>query len=166
MKKLAITILFAFLIVSLSFSQSKNIGSSLVREEIELLDKQKSTYRYSYSEKDWYKKYDTTSANEQKDYELISMKIDTTLVYSIVREVMTASRFNINKEKWIIKTKLSSDGDIVAVSFLFKDETGLNIQKLAILAKRIREEAKWKLYFNKKVDHLFYLNLSFPGPRL
>ncbi|MGV8090408.1 MAG: hypothetical protein AB2L24_00900 [Mangrovibacterium sp.] len=103
----------------------------------------------------------------QLGYELIGMDIDTAKVYPIFRDVISPKHSHLlNKEKWRVLTVLNGKGKIVAVAFLFKDDSGVNNEEFAILAKRIKEEVRWKLSFNKKVNDLFYLQLSFPGPKL
>lgn len=79
-------------------------------------------------------------------------------------EIKPGNLYLLNKNKWRIHTNLSGDGRIISVSFWFKDESGIENSELTTLARRIINEVQWKLYFNKEVSELFYLQLSIPGP--
>jgi hypothetical protein len=99
-------------------------------------------------------------------YDLIDNSIDTGKVYPIVREVVSSNHYDqLNKKRWAISLKLTGYGQIVSISFDFKDESGVDIDEFEILARRIKKEVGCKLTFNKKVTDLFYLRGSIMGPK-
>jgi len=141
----------------LSYSQKKD-NLKLIRETT------KSAFPYSYKNENWDDKF-VPSLN-MLGYDLVDMKIDTVKIHPIVRDVISSKYYRqLNKEQWHIITKLTGKGQIVSVSFWFKDESGVDKNEFAILAERIKNEVKWKLTFNKEVKDVFYLELSFPGPK-
>lgn len=145
-------------VVLLSYSQKKD-NLKLIRETT------KSAFPYSYKNENWNDKF-VPSLNKL-GYDLVDMKIDTAIIYPIVRNVISSKYYRqLNKERWQIITKLTGQGQIVSVSFWYKEESGVDNNEFAILAERIKNEVVWKLIFNKEVKDVFYLELSLPGPKL
>lgn len=151
--------LFLF-IGQLTCSQKKESKPGiLIREEVLT----ESGIRYIYRDENWNKKFEP--GLQALGYDLIDLSIDTLKVSSMVREeIKPGNLYLLNKNKWRIHTNLSGDGRIISVSFWFKDESGIENSELTTLARRIINEVQWKLYFNKEVSELFYLQLSIPGP--
>ncbi len=102
-----------------------------------------------------------------RGYDLTDMKIDKVKLVSLVNNCISAKYYSdLNKNRWYVETKLTGFGKIAAVSFIFTDDHGVNCTEFTDLAERIKNEVGWKLTFNKEVNELFYLQLSFPGPKL
>jgi hypothetical protein len=160
MKSKMILLLMVLTLGLYSYTQKiEKDNLKLIREKIN------SPYPYHYKNKNWNGKF-VPSLNTL-GYDLVDMKIDTALIYPIVRNAISARYYQqLNKERWHIETKLTGRGQIVSVSFSFKDESGVNNHEFAILAERIKKEVKWELSLNKEVKDLFYLRLSIPGPKL
>ncbi|MGV8093280.1 MAG: hypothetical protein AB2L24_15580 [Mangrovibacterium sp.] len=137
---------------------------ALTREEMKSW--KANSYRFHYKDLNW-RMGGFSPGLSQLGYKLSGMDIDTAKVYPIFRDVISPKHYHLlNKKEWRVFTVLSGKGKIVAVAFWFKDDSGVNNEEFAVLAKRIKEEVHWKLYFNKDVTDLFYLELSFPGPKL
>lgn len=160
MKTKLIYILVFFFTGFFSFSQEKGSeGLKLTRIETN------ASFRFIYQSKNW---NDTFKPSlHDLSYDLVGMKIDTSRVYPIVRNVISPNNYSrLNKSNWHIITKLTGYGKIVSVAFIFHDESGVDNLEFARLADHIEKEVRWKLFFNKPVKDQFYLELSFPGPKL
>ena len=156
---LLLTIILNSFIVDSQVAESK--ACDLVREEM----KMQNQVRYSYKNVDWDHKF--RPAVNDLGYDLIDMSIDTAKIYPIVRQVISPIYYlQLNKGKWYVHTKITGYGKIVSISFLFKDESGVNCSEFAILSARFKKNVGYKLTFNQVPKDTFYLQLSFPGPKL
>lgn len=125
----------------------------------------KTAFPYSYECENWNKKFKPDS--HSLGYDLIDMKIDTADLLDIIKHAISPKYYQqLNNERWVVVTKLTGYGEIVSLSFKFKNNLNIDINELTNLAEQIKKKVRWKLYFNKEVDDLFYLELSFPGPKL
>ena len=163
--KIFVSILVLFF-VFLSYSQNKGKNNlKLVREEIRSSDSPGKVKYIMYEDENW--KNNFKPKQDDLGYELSDMTIDSSKINSIIRQEVSINNFTpLNKKRWVIVTRLTSYGKIVSVQFAFQDDSGVNSEEFARISERLKNEVEWKVSFNKKVTDLFYLGLSFPGPKL
>lgn len=156
------TKLLAALII---FSFNQVIYSQNVTSQKLTFNDTTTAFPYSYESENWNRKFMPDS--HSMGYDLIDMKIDTSLISGIIRHIISPKYYEqLNSKRWVVVTKLTGNGDIVSLSFRFKNNLSLDINELEKLSEQIRRMVKWKLYFNKPVEDLFYLELSLSGPKL
>jgi len=163
--KIFVSILLLFC-VFLSFSQNKEKNNlKLIREEIKSSDSPGKVKYIMYEDENW--KNNFKPKQDDLGYELNTMILDSSKVYPIVRKEISGTNYiSLNKKNWLIITRLTGYGKIVSVQFAFQDDSGVNSEEFARISERLKNEVEWKVLFNKKVTDLFYLGLSFPGPKL
>lgn len=152
--------------VFLSYSQNKGKNNlKLIRREIISSDSPDKLKFILYEDENW--KNNFKPGQHDLGYDLKSMTIDSSKANTIVRkEISGTNAILLNKKRWYVNTKLSSYGKIVSVQFAFQLDSGVNSEEFARLSERLKNEIEWKVSFNKEVTDLFYLELSFPGPKL
>lgn len=161
MKSKFYLLLSALFIGTLSYSQEK------ATEQTRLI-------KYTANSLNWALRYENEDYDKITEsdlcslgYELKGINIDTSIVYTIFRRTISPKYYpQLNKNSWLINTKATSYGQILSVKFAFKDDSGVDIQEFTLLAERIKNEVRWKLGFNKVNPDLFYLQLTFFGPKL
>jgi len=163
--KIFVNILMLFF-AFLSFSQNKEKNDlKLIRREIISSDSPDKLKFILYEDENW--KNNFKPGQHDLGYDLKSMTIDSSKANTIIRkEISGTDVILLNKKRWFITTKLTSYGKIVSVQFAFQLDSGVNSAEFARLSERLKNEIEWGLSFNKEVTDLFYLELSFPGPKL
>ncbi len=163
--KIFVNILMLFF-VFLSYSQNREKNNlKLIRREIRSSDSPDKLKFILYEDENW--KNNFKPGLHDLGYDLKDMTIDSSKANTIVRkEISGTNVIPLNKKRWFINTKLSSYGKIVSVQFTFQDDSVVNPEEFARISERLKKEIEWGLSFNKEVTDLFYLALSFPGPKL
>jgi hypothetical protein len=101
---------------------------------------------------------------ENLNTEVAISTLDTVKLHTIIRQEISLKNLSqINKNGWLIFTKLTSDGQIVSTCFVFKNSSGVDESELSRVADRIKTEIRWNLRFNNKPNELFYLGLGIRG---
>ena len=158
--------IFLLLFVFLSYSQNKGKNNQkLIRVEIVSPDSPGKVKFIMYKDENW--KNNFKPGLHDLGYDLKSMTIDSSRANNIIRKEISGINFSsLNKHRWYVNTILSSYGKIVSVQFTFDDDSGVNPEEFARISERLKNEIEWGVFFDKKVSDLFYLQLSFPGPKL
>lgn len=101
-------------------------------------------------------------------YRVVDISVDTAKIYPIVRKTISPKYHNqLNSQNWRICTVSNSKGKIVAISFWFKNDSGLDIREFTTLSEQIKKDVIWQLTFNiNPVTDLFYCSCSILGPKL
>lgn len=150
------------------FAKSQNLTNSnlkLIRKEIVSTSSINKVMYIIYEDANWNNKF--SPGIRDLGYELVRNSIDSEKLYSIIHSEISHQNFNqLNKKNWNIITKLNCYGEIVSISFSFSNESGIDIEELSKTSLRIKNELKWSLSFDKEITDIFYLQLSFPGPKL
>lgn len=158
MSKKCSTLLIILLFCQLAYSQ--NSTESKLKFEVT-----KTAFPYCFESENWNDKFEPDA--HSLGYDLIDMKIDTGAVSGMIRQAINPKFYKqLNSKAWVVVTKLTSYGEIVSLSFKFKNNLHLDEDELQNLAGQIKKSVRWQLYFDKEVDDLFYLELSFSGPKL
>lgn len=166
MKNRIFLAMLLFLIGLNSKSQEKTISNhTMIRKEFSSNSPTNRSKSILLEASDWNKKFSPGIFDLK--YDLVQYSIDSAKVYSIVRSEISAQNFSqLNKSRWYINTKMNCFGEIVSVAFSFFNESEINPDEFSKISDRIRKEIKWSLTFDRQVKDTFYLQLSFPGPKL
>lgn len=152
--------IFIFLLLShiVAFGQTQ--------DNIPLMEKEdqgtNSPYRFLIHDANWHTNLGTSI--QDSGYEYVGSSLDTAKVSTAIRAIIPTVYHNrLRKTNWVIITRLTGHGQIVSVSFLFKEEPPVPIEELSKLSAWMKREICYELAFDKPVTDSFYLLLSFSG---
>jgi hypothetical protein len=158
-------ILILVLIGFTSYSQKEGDDNFLISKRVD------GSFTWtSYKEKNFDKKF----IQIPKSYQLWDSSIDKKKIKEIAGEEISSKYYDqLNKTLWYFEAIITGEGKIESLSFMFRDKSGVDIEKsyanpkeFKKFAERIKKEVMCKLKFNKEVTDYFNILSSIDGPKL